>query len=189
MGGNMTTKLTYAQLADLDPCGLEGRKALWGRRKALTAVQALEAGASVEDILWVAGRLGRKDLCVRFSLMCAQRVAANNPDPRVQAALDAVKAWLENPCEETESAARSAESAAWSAARSAARSAESAARSAEERGEERGEEREERGEERGERGEERGERGEERGERASAARSAAESAARRARRARRGARR
>lgn len=52
-------------------------------------------------------------------------------DKRPRQAIEAAKAWLDNPCEETESAAWSAaESAAWSAARSAAWSAASAAWSA-----------------------------------------------------------
>jgi hypothetical protein len=93
----MTITLTLAQLEALNPCDFEGRKALYGRKRSLSAVQALEAGASISDLLWVAGRLGRKDLCVRFALLCAQRVAHLNSDPRVQAAIDAGFAWLNSP--------------------------------------------------------------------------------------------
>jgi len=124
-------RLSREELTALDPCDQDRRLALFGRRKYLTARLAMEAGATVSDLLWVAGRLGRKDLCVKFALACAQRTAHLNPDQRVQAALDATAAWLANPCEDTQSAAWSAAEAAWSAARSAeARSAAEAAWSA-----------------------------------------------------------
>jgi len=119
-------RLSREELTALDPCDQAHRLALFGRRKYLTARLALEAGATVSDLLWVAGRLGRKDLCVKFALACAQRTAHLNPDPRVQAALDATAAWLANPCEDTQSAASSASSAR-SAALAAASSASSAA--------------------------------------------------------------
>lgn len=111
----MPTRLTFEELRALQPCGLSRHKALWGRRKYLTAAQALAAGASVDDLLWVAGRLGKKELCVRFALACAWRVAHLNPDPRVQAALDATQAWLDNPSDATRDAARRAKNATWDA--------------------------------------------------------------------------
>jgi hypothetical protein len=138
----MTITLTLAQLEALNPCDFEGRKALYGRKRSLSAVQALEAGASISDLLWVAGRLGRKDLCVRFALLCAQRVAHLNSDPRVQAAIDAGFAWLNSPMGAAARAAwaavgatDAAMGAAWAAvgaadAADAARAADAAARAA-----------------------------------------------------------
>ena len=116
--------ITRDQLASFDPCDLPARLKLFGKRKRLTARQAIAAGASIRNVLWVMGRVGRKDLCVRFALACAQRVAHLNPDPRVQAALDATSAWLADPTEEKRLATRNASAAATSAsATSAATSA------------------------------------------------------------------
>ena len=132
-------KLTYDQVLKLQPCS-RNKIPDFGRRKYLTAEQALDKGVSVDDLLWVAGKLGRKDLCVRFALECAQRVSHNNTDIRVSKALRAVQAWLDSPSKsaawsarsaaEAAEAAESAESAARYAARSAAWSARSAAESA-----------------------------------------------------------
>jgi hypothetical protein len=134
----MALTITKETLASFQPCDLDKRLAMFGRRKSLNVAQAVAAGATVDDILWVAGRMGRADLCVRFALLCAQKTAHLNSDPRVQAALDATAAWLANPCEETRAeaarsaaeAAEAARSAAWSEAAEAARSARSAAWSA-----------------------------------------------------------
>ena len=76
-----------------------------------------------------------KAVAVRFALACAGMVLdkfeSKYPDvDRPRKAIEAAKAWLDNPTEANRSAARSAASAARSAA-SAARSAESAAWSAE----------------------------------------------------------
>lgn len=105
----MAISLTPDQLSTLNPCALDERIALFGTRKRMTAKQALKAGATISDLLCVAGRLGLKEQCVRFALACAQRVAHLNPDPCVQAALDATQAWLDNPTSETADAARAAE--------------------------------------------------------------------------------
>jgi hypothetical protein len=113
-----TIKLTRDQVKALRPCS-DSHIPDFGRRKAMTAAQALAAGATIEDLLWVADKLGREDLCARFGLECAQRVAYLNSDPRVQAALDATQAWLDNPGPET----AAARAAAWAAARAAARAA------------------------------------------------------------------
>lgn len=109
----MPIRVTRKELMAMRPCNGEARLALFGRRNSLTAKQAIKAGAYIPDLLWVAGELGRKDLCVRFALACAQRVAHLNPDPRIQAALDATANWLANPSEEN---AKAANDAAWDAA-------------------------------------------------------------------------
>jgi len=106
-----TIKLTRDQVVALGPCS-EDRIPNFGRRKSMSAAQALEAGATIDDLLWVAGQLGRKDLCVKFALACAQRVAHLNPDPRVPAAIDAAAAWVADPSEENRAAARAAGDAA-----------------------------------------------------------------------------
>ena len=115
----MTIKLTREQLTALDPCDLDVRLQLFGRRKSLTARQALDAGATVADLLWVLGKLGRKRECVLFALGCARAVAHLNTDPRVQGALDATQAWLDDPSEANRLAAAAA-------ARAAARAADAA---------------------------------------------------------------
>ena len=112
-------KITREELIALKPCSIEDRLKLFGRRKSLTASAALVAGASIRDILWVAERMGRKDLCVRFALACAQRVAYLNPDPGVQIALDATEAWLVDPSEANRKAARTAAAAVYAAASAA----------------------------------------------------------------------
>ena len=109
-----TIKLTRDQVVALGPCS-EDRIPNFGRRKSMSAAQALEAGATIDDLLWVYGQLGRKDLCVKFALACAQRVAHLNPDPRVPAAIDAAAAWVADPSEENRAAARAAGDAAWAA--------------------------------------------------------------------------
>ena len=123
-------KLTREALIALDPCDVDQRLKLFGRRKSMNVAQAMKAGASVADILWVAERIGRKDLCIRFALACAQRVAYLNPDPRVQAALDATAAWMDDPTSQRAAARAAAGEAARDAAREAARDAAWAARDA-----------------------------------------------------------
>ena len=124
---NEAIRLTRAQVVALNPCS-ENHIPDFGRRKSMTASQALDAGTTIPNLLWVAGRLGRKDLCVRFALACAQRVAHLNPDARVQAALDATAAWLADPTDRNKAAAWAADTAAWAAdaAARAARAAEDA---------------------------------------------------------------
>lgn len=127
----MPVSITREQLREMNPCGLEARMKLFGRRKSLSARHALAAGATVPDLLWVASRLGRKRECVQFALRCAQRVAHLNPDPRVQAALDATQAWIDAPTDAGAAGAAAwdagaARAAAWAAARAAARAAEEA---------------------------------------------------------------
>jgi hypothetical protein len=126
---NTPITLTRAQALALGPCSKD-RLPKMARGQSMTAAQALEAGVSIDDLLWVAGQLGRKDLCVRFALACAQRVAYLNPDPRVQAALDATQAWLDDPSEARRAAARDAAEAAAGAAAWAAGAAAWAARAA-----------------------------------------------------------
>lgn len=121
-------RITPGGLLALKPCDPQRHLALFGLRESLTVKQALAAGATVSDLLWVAGKLGLKTECVRFALACAKRVEHLNTDPRVQAALDATAAWLANPSEAnrlaatTARAARAADvdAAAWAAAEDAA---------------------------------------------------------------------
>jgi len=122
---------TRAQIAALKPCSL-GKLGVFKGRDALTVAEALEAGASIDDLLWVAGRLGLKTECVRFAIACARRVAHLNPDPRVQAAIDAAQAWMDNPTDDNRAAWAAAWNAAWEAecAARAARAAGDAARAA-----------------------------------------------------------
>lgn len=107
----MTLRLSYQQVADLEPCSLN-RIPAFDKRKTMTAAQALAAGVPIDDLLWVAGQLGLKEQCVRFALGCARRAEHLSTDPRVKAANDAAQAWLDNPCEETRLAADRAAGAA-----------------------------------------------------------------------------
>jgi aminopeptidase N len=93
----MTPSLSYDELIALDPCDASSRKYLFKNAERLTARDALAAGASLSDLVWVAGSLGLRRQCVQFALACAQRAAHLNTNPRVQAALDAVQTWLDNP--------------------------------------------------------------------------------------------
>ena len=136
--------LTRAEVEALKPCSLDRLDVFEGRDR-LNAREALEAGASVSDLLWVAGRLGLKWEIVRFAVACVERVAHLNPDPRVTAALDAAQAWVDDPREDKRTAAKTAAdhacdayldgggAAAYAAARAAyaaARAAQAAARAA-----------------------------------------------------------
>ena len=93
----MSITVTKDQLAAMDPCDLDKRLALFGRRKAMNAKQAFAAGASIRDLLWVARRLGRKDLCIKFALACAQRVEHLNKSGKAKACNDATAAYLAEP--------------------------------------------------------------------------------------------
>jgi len=108
-------RLTREEALALRPCSTD-KVPDFGRKKYFTAKEALAAGVSIPDLLWVAGRLGLKRQCVEFALGEAQSVAYLNPDPRVQAAIDAGQACLANPTPETAYAAADAADAANAAA-------------------------------------------------------------------------
>lgn len=90
----MARKLTFEQLAALNPCNLSGRKALFGRRKALTVKQALAAGATVHNILWVAGQLGHKTEIVEFTCRAASRVAHFDKSRKSAACIDVTRRYM-----------------------------------------------------------------------------------------------
>ena len=123
----MTHTITPDQLIALNPCDLSDRLALFAGRESLTAAQALDAGATPADILWVAGRLGLKTECVRFAIGCAESVAPLNSDPRVGAAIQAAKDWLADPSDAAADAAYAAARAARAAAYAAGAAAYAAA--------------------------------------------------------------
>lgn len=88
---------------------------------------------SYSDKVWVFTRLATKKQNIRWALLCASKVlnvfeSTHPNDDRPRKALEAVETYLNNPCEETRSAAKAAARSAWSAAWSAAWS--EAARSA-----------------------------------------------------------
>ena len=95
--------LTKDQLKVFRPCGDQIK--LFGKLNEMNAQQAFDAGASIRDLCWVAQKLGRKDLLVRFALKCAQSVVHLSTDPCVQAALDATQTWIDNPSEKNRLAA------------------------------------------------------------------------------------
>ena len=110
----MPITITRDQLTDMDPCDLDARLALFGKRKRLSVTQALKAGATTRDILWVAGRLGLCDQLVTFARGCAD--AADAADAAYAAATDAAYA--------ADAAADAAAAAAAYAAADAAQQAE-----------------------------------------------------------------
>jgi len=132
----MTTRpitMTLARLRKLKPCHLERHELLFEGKRSVTVRQALEAGVSIPDLLWVAGRLNLKSQIVSFAARVAREVAHLNPDPRVMAAIEAAEAWVREPSEGNReaaaAAAAAADVAAWAAAGAswAARAAEGAA--------------------------------------------------------------
>lgn len=70
-----TMSISLAELKEFHPCRPEERFRLFESRTTLSVSQALKLGVSIDDILWVAGRLGQKDLCVKFALGCAQHIS------------------------------------------------------------------------------------------------------------------
>jgi len=108
-------KLTYQQVVDLKPCSVL-KIPSFGTLRTMSAIQALDAGVSISDLLWVAAKLDRQDLCVQFALACAKRAVHLNTAPPVQRALDAAQAWLDNPNRGTANTAAAAFSAANAAA-------------------------------------------------------------------------
>jgi hypothetical protein len=111
----MTTQpitLTLAQLRKLKPCDLEPHKPLFEGKHSVSVREALEAGVSISDLLWVAGELDLKPQIVTFAAKVAREVAHLNPDPRVMAAIEAAEAWVREPSESNREAAARAEGAA-----------------------------------------------------------------------------
>ena len=112
----MPYTITKRQLIDMKPCDLKDRLKLFGGAESMSVCEAIDAGFSVSDILRVFGRLGLKAECVRFAIGCAERVSHLNDDPRVAAAINAAKAWVDDPTEENRQAAdAAADAAAWAA--------------------------------------------------------------------------
>ena len=116
--------ITFDQLIAWKPCELNTRKALFASSANLSVSQALDAGATVSDILRVAGKLNLTMECLIFAIRCAENVAHLNSDPRVKKAIDAAKNYVKNPA--ARAAALAAADAA-DAARAAARAADAAA--------------------------------------------------------------
>jgi hypothetical protein len=108
--------LTLARLRKLKPCNLEPHKPLFEGKHSVSVRQALEAGVSISDLLWVAGELDLKPQIVTFAAKVAREVAHLNPDPRVMAAIEAAEAWLREPNGANQEAAADAFDAAWAAA-------------------------------------------------------------------------
>jgi len=115
--------LTLAQLRKLKPCDLEPHKPLFEGKRSVSVRQALEAGVSIPDLLWVAGELDLKPQIVTFAARVAREVAHLNPDPRVMAAIEAAEAWVREPSEGNREAAWTA----WVDAAAAADAADAAA--------------------------------------------------------------
>ena len=103
--------LTREALIAMDPCDLPERLGRFGDAESMDIRQAFEAGFTIRDILWVAGEMGLKSDCVRVAIFAAKQVAHLNTDPRVQAAIDAAQAWVDNPSQDAAYAAHAADAA------------------------------------------------------------------------------
>jgi hypothetical protein len=120
----MRHTLTRAALIDMKPCDLSERLALFGDADSLTTEQALAAGATVDDILWIAGRLRLTDGIVEFAERCATRAkgyataaavaryAARSADAAAVVAADAATAAADAARYAATAAARQTEQAA-----------------------------------------------------------------------------
>ena len=134
----MKFSTTLNEIRKHDPCSSGWAKLLKGLSKTSPDDESLPLERILEinglpDALWALRCVPGIDKQARlFACECAQRVAGNNKDPRVQACIDVVRRMAYGTVTEQERSAAwsAAESAAESAARSAAESAaESAARS------------------------------------------------------------
>lgn len=137
----MKLDLTLPELKNMIPCEarFKAMRPLFGvtGTKRVTLRQAAKCGASMSDILWVAGKLAATDnrmlgIIVQFSLDCALAVHTQSPRPdymtQTVAAVSVVVSALMSDRKPNKDEADAAWSA-WSAARSAAESARSAAES------------------------------------------------------------
>ena len=138
----MKFSTTLNEIRKHDPCSSGWAKLLKGLSKTSPDDESLPLERILEinglpDALWALRCVPGIDKQARlFACECAQRVAGNNKDPRVQACIDVVRRMAYGTVTEQERSAAwsAAESAAESAARSAAWSAaESAAWSAEQK--------------------------------------------------------
>ena len=120
--------LTRETLVALKPCDLPDRLRKFGGADAMGVREAFDAGFTVADVLWVAGRLGLAQDCARVALFAAKQVAHFNPDPRVAAALEAAQRCIDDPTPAAAAAAYAAADAAYAAyaAYAAARAARAA---------------------------------------------------------------
>ena len=71
----MPPRITLTALLALRPCDPDRLAPLFGKRKSLTVAQALDAGATVPDVLWVLAHAGHLPTVVAFAEACAARVA------------------------------------------------------------------------------------------------------------------
>jgi hypothetical protein len=122
----MTRSITLSQLLAFDPCNREQRIKLFKDRTSITVREAVLLGVSLNDLLWVAGRLDFKAQIVEFAQACAQRAETHTRSAQSDAAANATRS-AANAANAARSAARSAANAANAAARSAAAAADAAA--------------------------------------------------------------
>ena len=68
------TELTLKQVLAFNPCIRDQVIERFAESKALTARQAFDAGFSVFDLCWLAGKLGEKEKLAMFAAKCADSV-------------------------------------------------------------------------------------------------------------------
>ncbi len=95
----MPTSITRDQLIAMRPCYLNKHLARFNKRKSMTIRQAFNSGATIPDLLWVAGQLGHTDLCVKFALACAVRAGRFTKDRRVHDCLAATQTYIDDSSE------------------------------------------------------------------------------------------
>ena len=105
--------LTRETLVALKPCDLPDRLRKFGEADAMGVREAFDAGFTVADVLWVAGRLGLAQDCARVALFAAKQSAHLNPDSRVAAALEAAQRCIDDPTPAAAAAACAGRVASW----------------------------------------------------------------------------
>ena len=114
-------RVTVDDIMELHPCPDYPRERvdeLWSGRESLSLVEICDLDIPIPDRIWaVTGLMPKRD-ARHYACDCAQRVAHLNPDPRVQAAIDAARRYADGMATDDELSA--AWDAAWDAARAAA---------------------------------------------------------------------
>jgi len=140
----MAPAITLAQLRELEPCSnrLAAMEAALPKRRGVTAAEAYQAGASLNDLVWVASEVARndKDVARRLRMWIADVAAhvmhlyeqKSPSDQRPRNAIIAARAFAAGEIDAaTRDAARdAARAAAWAATWAARDAARDAARAA-----------------------------------------------------------
>ena len=86
------TRLTKTELLNLKPCDKEARIATFGKANSMNAKEAFDAGFTISDLCWVAGKLKQNKKLVLFAKKCAESVSHFKNAPAAYAADAAARA-------------------------------------------------------------------------------------------------